>query len=69
MPLTAFKINYFFPLFLGLSALLSIALLAFSNEPHDSLFLFFDDGKKFIRTLTRLLTTDRSVDLQTIYFL
>ncbi|KAM9440657.1 serine/threonine-protein kinase 36 isoform 1-T3 [Clarias gariepinus] len=44
----------------GLSALLSIALLAFSNEPHDSLFLFFDDGKKFIRTLTRLLTTDSS---------
>ncbi|MCI4394423.1 hypothetical protein PGIGA_G00168430 [Pangasianodon gigas] len=44
----------------GLSVLLSIALFAFSNEPYDCLFLFFDDDKKFTRTLIRLLTTDSS---------
>lgn len=58
----------FFLLLLGLSVLLSITLFAFSNEPHDCLSLFFDDDKKLIRILVRLLTTDRSVDLQTFYF-
>lgn len=63
-----FNSRQLFLLLLGLSVLLSIALFAFSNEPHDCLFLFFDDDKKLIRTLTGLLTTNRSVDLQTFYF-
>ncbi|KAK3509495.1 hypothetical protein QTP70_035151, partial [Hemibagrus guttatus] len=44
----------------GLSVLLSIALFAFSTEPHDCLSLFFADDKKLIRILTHLLTTDSS---------
>ncbi|XP_060719317.1 serine/threonine-protein kinase 36 isoform X2 [Tachysurus vachellii] len=48
----------------GLSVLLSITLFAFSNEPHDCLSLFFDDDKKLIRILVRLLTTDSSAPLK-----
>lgn len=59
-----FNLTPLFLLLLGLSVLLSIALFAFSNEPHECLFLFLDDDKTLIHTLTRLLTTDRSVDLQ-----
>ncbi|XP_046695745.1 serine/threonine-protein kinase 36 isoform X4 [Silurus meridionalis] len=44
----------------GLSVLLSIALLAFSTEPYDCLLLYFEDDKKLIRILARLLTTDSS---------
>ncbi|XP_053474268.1 serine/threonine-protein kinase 36 isoform X1 [Ictalurus furcatus] len=44
----------------GLSVLLSIALFAFSNEPYECLCLFYDDDKKLLRTLIRLLTTDSS---------
>lgn len=63
-----FNLSRVFFFFLGLSVLLSIALFAFSNKPYDCLFLFFDDDKKLIRTLTRLLTTERSADLQNFYF-
>lgn len=63
-----FNSSRVFLLLLGLSVLLSITLFAFSNEPHDCLFLFFDDDKKLICTLTRLLTTNRSVNLQNFYF-
>ncbi|XP_058239912.1 serine/threonine-protein kinase 36 isoform X2 [Hemibagrus wyckioides] len=48
----------------GLYVLLSIALFAFSTEPHDCLCLFFDDDKKLMRILTRLLTTDSSAPLK-----
>ncbi|XP_060769118.1 serine/threonine-protein kinase 36 isoform X1 [Neoarius graeffei] len=48
----------------GLSVLLSIALFAFSNEPSDCLFLFFDDDKKLIRTLIGLLTANSSAPLK-----
>ncbi|XP_036436912.1 serine/threonine-protein kinase 36 [Colossoma macropomum] len=44
----------------GLYIFLSLALFAFSNEPYDCVALFFDDDKNLTRTLSLLLTTDRS---------
>uniref|UniRef100_A0A8B9HJ12 non-specific serine/threonine protein kinase n=2 Tax=Astyanax mexicanus TaxID=7994 RepID=A0A8B9HJ12_ASTMX len=44
----------------GLYIFLSLALFAFSNEPHDCVELYFEDGMKLTRTLSLLLTADSS---------
>ncbi|XP_076867958.1 serine/threonine-protein kinase 36 isoform X2 [Brachyhypopomus gauderio] len=48
----------------GLCALLSLALLAFCDEPYDCVTLFFTSGNDLGRTLSRLLTADSPVELE-----
>ncbi|KAK1787804.1 hypothetical protein P4O66_016290 [Electrophorus voltai] len=48
----------------GLRDLLSLALLAFCDEPYDCVTLFFTDSNNLGCTLSRLLTADSSAELE-----